>query len=73
MRLFNVRHSCLVFSDDSLRLFLQLDHATIYIRLRPTLQNIRYGRRIRSAMLDEKLVLSMRGLSEYQGRLSLFR
>ena len=73
MRLFNVRHSCLVFSDNDLRLYLQLEHATIFVRLRASVHNIRFGRRIRSAMLDEKVVLRMRGVNEYQGRLALFR
>ena len=73
MRRFNVRGSCLVFSDDNLRLYLHLEHATIFIQLRPTVQNFRYGRRIRSAMLEEKIVIPMRGLNEYRGRLVLFR
>ena len=47
--------------------------ATIFVRLRASVQNIRFGRRIRSAMLDEKVVLRMRGINEYQGRLALLR
>ena len=72
MRLFNVRRSCLVL-DNNLTLYLMLDHATIFIRLRATMQNLRYGRRIRSALLDEKIVLGMSGLNEYFGRVTLFR
>ena len=73
MRLFNVRHSCLVFSDNNLRLYLQLDHTTIYIQLNPTIRNIRIGHRIRAAMLEEKIILRMSGINEYRGRLALLR
>ena len=73
MRQFNVRGSCLVFSDGRLRLFLHLEHTTIFIHLQPTMQNLRYGQRIRLAMLEEKIVLPMRGINEYFGRVALFR
>ena len=73
MRQFTVRHSCLVFSDGRLCLYLQLEHSTIYVRLRPTLHNFRYGRRIRAVVLEEKIVVPMRGINEYRGRMVLLR
>ena len=73
MRLFNVRKSFLVISDERLTLYLQLDHTTIFIKLRLTRQNLRFGCRIRAAMLEEKVVLPMRGMNEYLGRITLFR
>ena len=73
MRNFNVRKSFLLFSDDSLRLYLKLDHTIIYIRLRPSLQNLRFRRRIRSAILEEKVILPLRGINEYCGRAAFFR
>ena len=73
MRRFNVRRSYLVISDGRMVLYLVLDHVTIFIRLRSCMQNMRYGQRIRSAMLEEKVIYSMTGINEYHGRAALFR
>ena len=73
MRRFNVRRSYLVISDGCLVLYLVLDSATIFIRLRSCMENLRYGQRIRSAILEEKLIYSMTGINEYCGRAVLLR
>ena len=73
MRNFTVRKSFLLICDGRLRLYLELDHTTIYIRLRPSIQNLRFGQRIRMAMLEEKVILPMRGINEYCGRAAFFR
>ena len=73
MRNFNVRKSFLLICDGRLRLYLELDHTTIYIRLRANIQNLRFGQRIRMAMLEEKVILPMRGINEYCGRAAFFR
>lgn len=73
MRRFNVRRSFIIFEDGRMSLYLQLEHATIFIRLRPVAHNMRYGQRIRCAILEEKIVVPMTGVNEYFGRAVFLR
>ena len=73
MRLFNVQESFLVIFNNRFELYLILANVTIFIRLNRTSQNLRYGNTVRNAILDEKIVLNMTGVNEYQGRAVLLR